>query len=130
MKSHLNHLLLAATALLTACAAEPSAGSGHHRNAANRESRQERERREDAEDRRSHRDEPIGREPRIGMTKGQVIEMYGEPSSRSHSARGEVWSYWFNRGHAFIPYNFGYTARTGTFIFGANGRLQDFNYNE
>lgn len=74
--------------------------------------------------------EPIEKTPRIGMSTRQIREMYGEPNSINHSGRGEVWSYWFNSGHAFIPYNFGYRARTGTFIFDADGVLKDFNYNE
>ncbi len=74
--------------------------------------------------------EPIEQEPRIGMSKGQIRQMYGEPESVNHSGRGEVWSYYFNRGGAFIPYNFGYRPRTGVFIFGENGRLKDYNWNE
>lgn len=75
-------------------------------------------------------DEPTSRKPRIGMSKAQIEATYGEPRAKSHTSRGEVWTYWFNRGHAFIPYNFGYRPRMGTFTFGANGRLMEFNYNE
>ena len=74
--------------------------------------------------------EPVEKQPKIGMSEHQIRNMYGEPDSISHSGRGEVWNYWFNRGHAFIPYNFGYSARTGVFIFDENGMLKDFNYNE
>jgi outer membrane protein assembly factor BamE (lipoprotein component of BamABCDE complex) len=70
------------------------------------------------------------KQPKVGMTEAQIRDMYGEPDSINHSARGDVWHYWFNSGHAFIPYNFGYSARTGDFIFDANGVLKDFNYNE
>jgi outer membrane protein assembly factor BamE (lipoprotein component of BamABCDE complex) len=74
--------------------------------------------------------EPKEKAPKVGMSKSQVRSMYGDPDSISHSARGEIWHYWFNKGHAFIPYNFGYHARMGTFTFNANGVLTDFNYNE
>ncbi len=74
--------------------------------------------------------EAIEKQPKIGMSEHRIREMYGEPDSINHSAHGNVWTYWFNRGHSFIPYNFGYRARTGVFMFDANGVLKDFNYNE
>jgi outer membrane protein assembly factor BamE (lipoprotein component of BamABCDE complex) len=74
--------------------------------------------------------EPSEKHPRVGMTENQVREMYGDPDNVNHSSNGEVWQYWFNKGHAFIPYNFGYKARTGTFIFNDAGRLTSFDYNE
>jgi len=64
------------------------------------------------------------------MTKAQISDMYGDPGSKIHTAKGEVWTYWFNRGHAFIPYNFGYKPRMGNFTFNSNGFLTNFNYNE
>jgi len=74
--------------------------------------------------------EAIEKHPRIGMSEARIRDMYGEPDSISHSGHGDVWNYWFNKGHAFIPYNFGYTARTGVFYFDENGLLRDFSYNE
>lgn len=64
------------------------------------------------------------------MTQRQVREMYGDPMSVSQTGDGEVWTYWFNKGHAFIPYNFGYRARTGTFSFDSRGVLKNFNVTE
>ncbi|GEM_PF-2944411 len=74
--------------------------------------------------------EPGEKHPRVGMSEHQIREMYGDPDEVTHSSGGEVWHYWFNKGHAFIPYNFGYHARTGTFIFNEEGRLTSFDYNE
>lgn len=74
--------------------------------------------------------EPKDEKPRLGMTKAQVKAKYGEPKNINTTARGEVWVYWFNRGHAFIPYNFGYKPRTGTFTFDAGGKLTDYSYSQ
>ena len=74
--------------------------------------------------------EPMDKHPRVGMSKGQIRQMYGEPDNINHSTRGEVWTYWFNKGAAFIPYNFGYKQRNGVFVFDDNGRLKDFTWNE
>ncbi len=74
----------------------------------------------------------------MGMTKDQVINMYGEPTNVSSSgSRGETWSYVFNNfdGRAFIPYygafHEAYKRRnSGTIFFDAGGRVKDFNWNE
>ena len=75
-------------------------------------------------------DEPIDKKPRLGMSTRQIKSMYGEADDIRHSSRGEVWDYWFNKGGMFIPYNFGYKPRHGTFTFNASGTLIDFDYNE
>ncbi len=74
--------------------------------------------------------EPSEKHPHVGMTEDQIRDMYGDPDNVSHTDQGEVWHYWFNKGHAFIPYNFGYKPRTGTFIFDDSGRLRSFDYND
>lgn len=74
--------------------------------------------------------EPSDQHPKIGMTEHQIRDMYGEPDSVSHSGGGDVRHYWFNKGSAFIPYNYGYSQRTGVFYFDADGHLKDFDYND
>lgn len=73
--------------------------------------------------------EPSKRRPHHGMTKAQVRKWYGEPDDIRVTSRGETWSYFFNRGHYFIPYYFG-KPRTGTFHFSRAGILTDFEYNQ
>ena len=84
----------------------------------------------DAADHDQGDSEPSDKHPRVGMSENQIRDMYGDPDDVSHSSNGEVWHYWFNKGHAFIPYNFGYHARMGTFVFNDSGRLVSFDYNE
>lgn len=126
-------LLLALTAaLLTACAAEPDSRT-RTRAAASEPSRAQRHRESAARDQ-----EEGSRPPRIGMTKDQVINMYGEPTNVSSSSRGgETWFYVFNNfdGRAFIPYYGAFheafkRRRSGTVIFDGGGRVKDFNWNE
>ena len=74
--------------------------------------------------------DPSDKHPKIGMTQSQVRDMYGDPDSVDHSAQGDIWHYWFNKGSMFIPYNYGYHSRTGTFFFDQSGVLKDYNYNE
>ena len=124
-------LLTLAAALLTACAAEPD--SRTRTRAGSEPSRAQRHRESAARDQ-----EEGSRPPRIGMTKDQVINMYGEPTSVSSSgSRGEVWSYVFNNfdGRSFIPYYGAFheafkRRNSGTVIFDASGRVKDFNWNE
>ena len=126
-------LLLALTAaLLTACAAEPE-NRTRTRAAGSEPSRAQRHRESTARDQ-----EEGSRPPRIGMTKDQVINMYGEPTNvTSSGSRGEVWCYVFNNfdGRSFIPYYGEFheafkRRHSGTVIFGSNGRVKDFNWNE
>jgi len=116
-------LLLTATLAnalaFTACSSggdqAPTAGSSAHRGSSDSD---------------SHDSDSSEKKPRIGMTQKQVRDIYGDPMSVSHTGDGEVWTYWFNKGHAFIPYNFGYSAKTGTFTFDSNGVLKNYNVTE
>jgi outer membrane protein assembly factor BamE (lipoprotein component of BamABCDE complex) len=73
--------------------------------------------------------EPSKVRPHKGMTKAQVRKLYGDPDNQQVTSSGETWSYFFNRGHYFIPYYFG-KPRTGTFHFNEAGILTDFEYNQ
>jgi len=82
-------------------------------------------------------EEEGSRPPRIGMSKDQVLNRYGEPTNISTSTRGEVWFYVFNNfdGRSLIPYygqiHQGLKRRnSGTVFFDGNGRVRDFNWNQ
>lgn len=62
----------------------------------------------------------------IGMTKEQVIALYGTTDQIAKSARGEVWTYHHNAGQQFIPYNFGYRPNITTITFDNEGKLVDY----
>jgi len=118
-------LLVASTLiLLTACGTDQDDSHGASRAARYHE---------DAT--RNH--EEGDRPPRIGMTKDQVIDLYGQPVEMNSTSHGEVWSYVFNNfdARSFIPYYGDYHDATkrrhsGTIIFGADGRVKDFSWNE
>ena len=77
------------------------------------------------------------RPPRIGMTKSQVINAYGEPTNVSSSGSGgETWSYVFNNfdGRDLIPFYGNIhsalkTRRSGAIFFNTSGRVKDFTWN-
>jgi len=67
--------------------------------------------------------------PQIGMTKDQIRATYGNPKKVSHTDEGELWLY-DNRELAMIPFNFGFTYKTHTFVFGADGLLKRFQVDD
>jgi outer membrane protein assembly factor BamE (lipoprotein component of BamABCDE complex) len=116
-------LLPLVTTLALACTFAACGGGGDQPKTASASTRKS-----DSED---HQDsDASSKKPRIGMTQRQVREIYGDPSNVSQTGDGEVWTYWFNKGHAFIPYNFGYRAKTGTFFFNSSGVLKNYSMNE
>ena len=50
--------------------------------------------------------------PEVGMTKDQVVGLYGKTDNQNMSSDGETWIYNLNMGQAFIPFNFGYRPKT------------------
>jgi hypothetical protein len=72
----------------------------------------------------------IDNSPGIGMSQNQIRDIYGEPDSVDRSPCCEVWYYWFKNCRVPIPGDFRSRARTGIFIFGNNGKLKDFGYNQ
>ncbi len=52
------------------------------------------------------------------------------PTASATPTVATFWHYWFNKGSAFIPYNYGYSQRTGVFYFDSDGHLKDFDYND
>ena len=72
----------------------------------------------------------------MGMSKQEVSARYGRPMNTSMSSRGESWTYMFDAfdGRDFIPFygavhNAVRQRRGGVVIFGANGRVKDFQWN-
>lgn len=126
MKSNRLVTLSFAALLLVGCA------SGNSKPAAPESSRAEQYRQKGSEDA-----EEGSRPPRIGMSKSQVINAYGEPTNVSSSGSGgETWSYVFNNfdGRDFIPF-YGdihaafKTRRSGVIFFNTSGRVKDFTWN-
>lgn len=71
--------------------------------------------------------------PFIGMTKAEALALYGHPKKQTMTDEGENWVYILNIGEvigkAMIPFNFKPPMpRTGTLIFGPDGRVKKFNW--
>ena len=71
--------------------------------------------------------EPREHQPRVGMSKQAVREMYGEPASIVHTAKGEVWRYWFNKQSTIW---LGSRPRVAAILFNYNGKVENFVWNE
>lgn len=107
--------------LLTGCPATDSQTPAPHRSASTHGSATRSAGNEETE--------PSKIRPHRGMTKSQIRKLYGDPDNQRVTSSGETWSYFFNKGHYFIPYYFG-KPRTGTFHFNEAGILTDFDYNQ
>jgi outer membrane protein assembly factor BamE (lipoprotein component of BamABCDE complex) len=69
--------------------------------------------------------------PRLGMSRQEVRRLYGEPKYVSQSPRGEIWNYTFDAWKFQIPYyNLAAKSKTGTVIFDASGRVQDYHWGQ
>jgi hypothetical protein len=73
---------------------------------------------------------PSEKNPEVGMTKDQVIEMYGKTDNIQMSSKGEIWIYNLNMGEAFIPFNFGYRPKMRYITFGADGKVTEWSYSK
>jgi hypothetical protein len=105
----LNILLLLACALLAGgCASDKDASSGSS-NAAQK---------------------PSEKNPEVGMTKDQIIAMYGKTDNMAVSSEGEIWTYNLNMGEAFIPFNFGYRPKTRVVHFDKEGKVASWSYSK
>ena len=131
MNPSTNLLLIIPAIFFTACASDKRAEREPARG--ERESTRAEEHRKSSADDQEEGSKP----PRIGMTKDEVMNRYGEPTNVSTSSHGETWAYVFNNlsGRSFIPiYGNIYEAtkrrHSGTVIFDDNGRVKDFHWNE
>jgi len=70
------------------------------------------------------------KDPEVGMTKEQVIAMYGKTDNIQASSEGETWIYHLNMGEAFIPFNFGYRPKLRIIQFDKDGKVSHWSYNK
>lgn len=68
--------------------------------------------------------------PSVGMTKEEVIAMYGKTDNKQISSEGETWIYNLNMGEAFIPFNFGYRPKMRIINFDADGKVKSWSYSK
>ena len=66
--------------------------------------------------------------PEVGMTKEQVIALYGKTDNIQASSEGETWIYHLNMGEAFIPFNFGYRPKIRIINFDRDGKVARWSY--
>lgn len=70
------------------------------------------------------------KDPELGMTKDQIIAMYGKTDNIQTSSEGETWIYRLNMGEAFIPFNFGYRPKIRIIQFDKDGKVTHWSYSK
>ena len=70
------------------------------------------------------------KKPEVGMTKAQVIELFGKTDNVQESNQGETWIYNLNMGEMFIPFNFGYRPKMRIINFDKDGKVSSWNYSK
>ena len=70
------------------------------------------------------------KDPEIGMTKDQIVAMYGKTDNIQSSSDGETWIYHLNMGEAFIPFNFGYRPKIRIIQFDKDGKVSHWSYSK
>jgi len=68
--------------------------------------------------------------PEVGMTREQVIALYGKTDNIQASSDGETWIYHLNMGEAFIPFNFGYRPKIRIINFDKDGKVARWSYSK
>jgi len=68
--------------------------------------------------------------PQVGMTKDQVVQMFGKTDNKNMTSEGETWIYHLNMGEMFIPFNFGYRPKTRIVNFGKDGLVSSWSYSK
>ncbi len=68
--------------------------------------------------------------PRVGMSKTEVRQTYGEPSKRTFTSRGEIWIYWLQRPNLLSSFVGTGESKTAGFVFDPTGTVIDFHFNE
>ena len=69
-------------------------------------------------------------DPEVGMTKDQVLALYGKTDNIQTSSDGETWIYHINMGEAFIPFNFGYRPKMRIIQFDKDGKVSHWSYSK
>ena len=70
------------------------------------------------------------KDPEVGMSKDQVIALYGKTDNIQASSEGETWIYHLNMGEAFIPFNFGYRPKMRIINFDKDGKVAHWSYSK
>src|SRR4051812_42306326 len=68
--------------------------------------------------------------PEVGMTKDQVIALYGKTDNMRVGSEGETWIYNLNMGEQFIPFNFGYRPKMRIIEFDKEGKVKTWSYSK
>ncbi|HTD68217.1 MAG TPA: hypothetical protein VK846_16955 [Candidatus Limnocylindria bacterium] len=68
--------------------------------------------------------------PEVGMTKNQVIALYGKTDNVRVGSDGESWIYNLNMGEQFIPFNFGYRPKLRIVEFDKDGKVKSWSYSK
>jgi hypothetical protein len=68
--------------------------------------------------------------PEKGMTKEQILQMYGKTDNVTVGSDGETWTYHLNMGEAFIPFNFGYRPKLRIINFDKEGKVASWSYSK
>jgi hypothetical protein len=62
-----------------------------------------------------------------GMTKDQVISIWGKPSAKQVSSSGEIWTWGGQNWKRMIPYAGPFiNVQTAKVVFGVDGRVKDY----
>lgn len=83
-----------------------------------------------SEEQKSSQAQQKEKDPEVGMTKEQVIAMYGKTDNIQTSSDGETWIYRLNMGEAFIPFNFGYRPKIRIIQFDKDGKVAHWSYSK
>ena len=70
------------------------------------------------------------KDPEVGMSKDQIVAMYGKTDNVQVSSEGETWIYHLNMGEAFIPFNFGYRPKMRIINFDKDGKVAHWSYSK
>ena len=70
------------------------------------------------------------KKPEVGMTKDQILALFGKTDNIQESNLGETWIYNLNMGEMFIPFNFGYRPRMRIINFDKDGKVSSWNYSK
>jgi outer membrane protein assembly factor BamE (lipoprotein component of BamABCDE complex) len=71
-----------------------------------------------------------GKNPEVGMTRDQVVSLYGKTDNIRASSEGETWIYNLNMGEQFIPFNFGYRPKLRIIEFDKEGKVKGWSYSK
>ena len=73
---------------------------------------------------------PAEKTPEVGMSKEQVVAMFGKTDNIHMTNEGETWIYNLNMGEMFIPFNFGYRPKTRMIYFDKDSKVARWSYSK